>query len=328
MSDAVTIRPATNDDDLAKLVDLIAAVTPDDPTSVEEIRWSDATYPGTARFLAERDDQAVGAATVGRIFVYPPEHLDLWAQIVVVPDARRSGAGAALLAAVSAHAHDAGKTGLQFRTWEHRPEGMSFLANRGFTELERARMVRLELASFPAPTVVMPAGVALTDLAARPDLVVGVHAVAQEAFDDIPGGDDPMAAGDLAEFRARDVDRPGILPDAFKLAVHETTGEVVGYASLHMIPGSATGAWHDMTAVRRTWRGRGIATALKAATIAWAKDHGLDTLETGNEEENAGMRAVNARLGYAPLPDEVTMRGPLFLPVSTTGSTLGDDGAS
>ena len=24
------------------------------------------------------------------------------------------------------------------------------------------------------------------------------------------------------------------------------------------------------------------------------------------------MRAVNARLGYRPLPDELTMRGPLF----------------
>ncbi|MGK2850300.1 MAG: N-acetyltransferase family protein [Candidatus Limnocylindrales bacterium] len=161
--------------------------------------------------------------------------------------------------------------------------------------------------------------VALTDLEARPELVVGVHAVALDAFDDIPGGDDPMAAGDLQEFRARDVDRPGIPPGAFKVALDETTGEVVGYASLMMIPGSTTAAWHDMTAVRRSWRGRGIATALKVATIAWAIEHGLTALETGNDEENAGMRAVNGRMGYAALPDEVTMRGPLFLPHSTTG---------
>ena len=53
-------------------------------------------------------------------------------------------------------------------------------------------------------------------------------------------------------------------------------------------------------------------TRLKHATIAWAIEHGLTALETGNDEGNAPMRGVNARLGYRPLPDGVTMRGPLF----------------
>ena len=78
------------------------------------------------------------------------------------------------------------------------------------------------------------------------------------------------------------------------------------------ITGSTTVAWHDMTAVRRAWRGRGIARVLKEATIAWAIDHGLTALETGNDVDNAPMRAVNARLGYEPMPDEVFFRGPLF----------------
>jgi hypothetical protein len=38
----------------------------------------------------------------------------------------------------------------------------------------------------------------------------------------------------------------------------------------------------------------------------------LTTLETGSDEANAPMRAVNARLGYRPSPDEITMRGPWF----------------
>jgi RimJ/RimL family protein N-acetyltransferase len=67
-----------------------------------------------------------------------------------------------------------------------------------------------------------------------------------------------------------------------------------------------------MTAVDRAWRGRGLATTMKLATIAWAIEHGLTALETGNDEANAPMRAVNARLGYQPLPDEVVMRGPLI----------------
>jgi len=32
---------------------------------------------------------------------------------------------------------------------------------------------------------------------------------------------------------------------------------------------------------------------------------------TGNDEDNGPMRAVNARLGYEALPDEVFLRGPL-----------------
>jgi hypothetical protein len=38
----------------------------------------------------------------------------------------------------------------------------------------------------------------------------------------------------------------------------------------------------------------------------------LTALVTGNDEDNAPMRAVNARLGYQPLPDEVFLRGPLL----------------
>jgi GNAT superfamily N-acetyltransferase len=66
-----------------------------------------------------------------------------------------------------------------------------------------------------------------------------------------------------------------------------------------------------MTAVRRAWRGRGLARILKEATIGWAIANGLTALETGNDVDNAPMRAVNLRLGYQPLPDEVFMRGPL-----------------
>lgn len=49
--------------------------------------------------------------------------------------------------------------------------------------------------------------------------------------------------------------------------------------------------------------------AVRAVT---AFEHGLTTLETGNDEANEPMRAINARLRYQPRPDKVTMRGPLF----------------
>ena len=110
-----------------------------------------------------------------------------------------------------------------------------------------------------------------------------------------------MAAGDLAEFRKRDVDRPSIPHEAFFIAVETPTGRVVGYASLLLQPPHRRRiAWHDMTAVARDWRGRGLAGALKRATIGWAIADGLELLEAGNDTDNLAMRAVNARLGYRP----------------------------
>lgn len=308
-----SLTEATGSDaDLETIVAIVNATSPEESISVEELRWRDTTYPGGKRFLAWADRRAVGAGAVGRIFVYPPEFDGLWATISVLPSARRQGIGGVILATVSAVAREAGKSALHVPASEARPDGIAFLAHRGFTEYERSKAVELRLAGMSPPAVEPPTGIVITSLAERPDLVAGVHAVAIEAFADIPGGEQPLVAGTLAEFRAREVDRPQIPHDAFTLALDAESGAVVGYASLLLIPDPVVRrAWHDMTAVARAWRGRGVARALKLATIGWAVEHGMAALETGNDTDNAPMRAVNARLGYRPLADMLTMRGPV-----------------
>ena len=229
----------------------------------------------------------------------------------MLPQARNRGIGSALFIAASAAARAAGKTGFQTEISEEHADGLRFLANRGFVETDRSKMVRLDLAGLAAPEVRAPTGVRLVTLAERPDLLPGVHATAVETFPDIPWTDQPISALDFEAFVARDVDRTGIPKDAFFVAVDEVTGAVAGYASLIYAAGSTTVAYHDMTAVRRADRGRGIATALKRATIAWAIEHGLEALDTGNDEGNAPMRAVNLALGYRPVPDWIGLQGPL-----------------
>lgn len=314
----VVVRPIALDD-LAALEAYVLirnAVTPDNTDSLEQIRWESETYPGeVTRFLAEHaDGTPVGTASTGRIWMHEREFSRFWLGIWVVPEARELGTGTALYAAVSDAARAAGKTGFQTELSEAQIPGHRFLANRGFVETDRNKMVRLELAGLAAPEVHAPAGIRLVTLAERPDLVTGVHATAIEAFPDIPGEDEPMDVGTLEAFAARDVDRAGIPRDAFFVAVDEATDEVAGYASLIFSAGSTTEAYHDMTAVRRAYRGRGIATALKRATIAWAIEHGLEALDTGNDEENAPMRAVNLALGYRPTPDWIGLQGPLAPP--------------
>ena len=304
------VRPAISDEDLEHFARIVSKVCPDDSTTVDEIRWADATYPGGRRFLAWLDGVPVGAGSVGRVYVYPEDFPGLWAIVSVLPEHRRRGVGSALLAAIAEATRATGKTMLIGRTTADRPDTIAFLAHRGFVEHERMKAVRLDLAGLELPALDAPAGIEITTLEARPDLVEGVYAVAVEAFPDIPG-DGPMATGTFEEFRARDVDRAIVPRGAFAVGLDRATGRVVGYANLILVPGNPSVAWHDMTAVMRSWRGRGLATALKRATIRWAIANGLEDLITANDMDNASMRAVNSRLGYQPMPDEVSIRGPV-----------------
>ncbi len=294
-----------------------ADVDADDAETPEGIAWEDATFPGQVwRFLADLDGEPIGAATTGRMHVFSEDHPRFYLGLWVLPSARRQGAGAALYRAASERARAAGKVG--FRCWASvaHPEAIAFLRARGFTEEDRSKAVALDLRSLrgsaaeAAPAAFAPEGFSLVTVADRPDLIVGVHQVAIEAFPSIPTTT-PMEPGTLEEFTARDVYRDRIPLDGYFVAVETATGEVVGYANLIYAGASTAIAHHDMTAVRPAFRGRGLATALKRATIAWALAAGLEELRANNDEENAPMRTVNARLGYRPLPDEIGFTGPL-----------------
>ncbi|MFL5970876.1 MAG: GNAT family N-acetyltransferase, partial [Gaiellaceae bacterium] len=86
-------------------------------------------------------------------------------------------------------------------------------------------------------------------------------------------------------------------------------GRVVGAAALlERVDGLAE---HGLTAVRRTHRRRGIATALKQELIHWAAEHGFRELTTWTQDGNAAMQAVNLKLGYRPRPAVITVWRPL-----------------
>jgi GNAT superfamily N-acetyltransferase len=63
-------------------------------------------------------------------------------------------------------------------------------------------------------------------------------------------------------------------------------------------------------AVARAARGCGVAGALKRAQLRWAKRQGIETLRTANEVRLDSMLALNRRLGYVPLYEEIVLRGP------------------
>ena len=298
------IRPAA-DVDVESWVDLHNRIEPRLPLMVEAVREWRPREPTLTDLFAFDRGRPIG---VGRVF----EAGDLRGGEVaaaffgVLADERHRGAGGALYRAVSEHARTLEKNELQVETWADEEEGLRFLTRRGFREVERYDCVRLDLERASAPAPAPPAGVELVTRERRPDLVDAMYEVACEAWPDMPS-EDPLGAS-YEDWRGFEILHPSRRADLTFLAVAD--GEVVGYASAYAVPGGED-AWHLMTAVKRAWRRRGVATALKQAQIAAAKSAGFRGLVTFNEMRNAPMRALNARLGYRPLPAQIRLRGPL-----------------
>jgi RimJ/RimL family protein N-acetyltransferase len=236
----------------------------------------------------------------------------------VVPERRRAGLGSALLAALRTHALAHGFEALWGRVDEGDEESIRFAERHGFRETGREYEAVLELRGAPtAPAP--PAGVEIVSLGERPELVPGAYEVERTAIVDIPVAE-PLAARPFDAWREDTLAGPGALPRGCFAAVAD--GEVVGYAGLTARDADAGTAEHLLTAVRREWRGRGIALALKRAQIAWARDAGFDRLVTYNDAPNEPMRALNAKLGYVSRPASIQFSAP----VAAAGSDGREDG--
>src|SRR5262245_4390061 len=89
--------------------------------------------------------------------------------------------------------------------------------------------------------------------------------------------------------------------------------EVIGCAGLMADQDVPHRAENALTAVRRDWRGRGVAAALKRTTLAWAAAHGFTEVYTWTQRGNDDMRRLNEHLGYVTRTESILVRAPLPL---------------
>jgi GNAT superfamily N-acetyltransferase len=292
---------ARSDSDLAAMIEVRTKADPDSPPPrLDNLRHNLAGNPELAYLVAR---EAAVPVACGFVDV---SHDTARAHALVVPDARRRGIGTALLVAVSSHARASGRVQLEGPIRAHDEESLRYFTRRGFEKVGGEEAVALDLAEADARVPEPPHGVRIVSRAEMPDVVEGMYAVAQEAEPDIPGGV-PVRPFDV--WRATEIDRPSLAPEFTFVAL--AGDEVVGYAILDSLGGEL---WHRLTAVKRAWRGRGIATALKLAQIEAARRSGLARLVTTNEERNTAMRSINQALGYRPelRLSTIVVRGPLL----------------
>ena len=189
------------------------------------------------------------------------------------------------------------------------PESLAFAERRGFAVNSREKGLSLDLTRIDAPDVMPPPGIEIVPWAERPELAHGMYEVVLEAAPDIPGGEIELLEP-FEDWLAHDMQGgPGDRPEATFVAV--AGAEVIGYAKFSLTAAQPTTAHHDLTGVKRAWRGRGVARALKATQIAWAKANGYEELRTRNEERNAPIRHLNEEFGYRPTVGRTYLKGPL-----------------
>jgi GNAT superfamily N-acetyltransferase len=276
-----------------------------DVYGVDEIEHFVASDTESAWLLALSGDDAL-ACGVGR-----PSSIQssLYAMARVLQEHRRQGIGTQLYVRLSEHARSVGRESLWGRVREDDAESRAFLRNRGFREAGREYEVVLDTALAQSPAD-PPEGIELVSLAERPDLEPAVHELDSAVAADVPRpeGDD-FEPQPFARWRDQYLDGPGAVPDAMVAAL--AGDEVVGYTGLRRRGAISPTAENMLTAVRRDWRRRGVATALKREQVVRARAAGIEQIFTTNDETNAGMRGVNARLGYRPAPTYIVVSGPL-----------------
>ena len=276
-----------------------------DVFDVDELAHFVSSDTESTFLLALNGDEALGCG-VGR-----PSSIQssLYAMVRVLPQHRGQGVGTRIYEKVSAHALKLGRESLWGRVREDDAGSREFLRNRGFREAGREYEVVLDTAVAETQGN-PPEGIELVSLAERPDLEPDVHEVDCEVAADVPRpeGDD-FEPQSFARWREQYLEGPGAVPETMIAAV--AGGEVVGYTGLRRRGATSPIAENMLTAVRREWRRRGIATALKREQIARARTAGIEQIFTTNDETNAGMRGVNARLGYRPAPTQIVVTGPL-----------------
>jgi GNAT superfamily N-acetyltransferase len=286
----MTIRESDLARDAAEIVALIHEVS---PTAVIDA----ASYVHRARSVPERADARIWVAEIDGRFVgrgecfrnfFTAGSRKGFANVAVREEYRLRGVGRALYEQALDHARSLEVDGL-LTSFHENDAGVAFATGLGF------RHARAETESVVDPREVSEAPPADVDL--RPvsevdprlvyeiDLESTLDMPQTEQMDDIP----------YDEWEQHVLYYPAFTSAGSFVAFADGVAAAVSL----LIADLPSGRAHNMfTGTLRAYRGRGLALAVKLASIRWAAEHGVTTMATANDETNAPMLAINRRLGY------------------------------
>ncbi|MCS6881504.1 MAG: GNAT family N-acetyltransferase [Oscillochloridaceae bacterium] len=297
--------------DYAAAVAVCNAAFPEYPESVEEWKEHDQRQPPhlkCRRWLAETEGEAVGFASYDQPeTMYHPRLFTFFA--AVRPERQGQGVGRALYATVTAALAPLDPLRIRAHCRSDYARSMRFLTERGFVEDRREWESRLAVAGFdPAPFAghverVLASGIRIVTLR---ELIEGDPEHRRKLYDldvtlarDVPSPE-PFTAPSPESFERYVFENRDLLPEGFFVAIDGQ--RYVGLSALWKSEKEPDTLYTGLTGVRREYRRRGIALALKLCAIEYARRHGIQTLKTWNESSNQGMLSINEALGFVKQP--------------------------
>lgn len=237
-------------------------------------------------------------------------------RVLVAPEERRKGVGAALYRTLEDSARAARADELVTEAQADEADAPGFLTRRGFAEYHRRIESRLRLADVdPAATAraidattdrFFPTGLRIASYRqlalAVPDAARRLYALDAILWADVPFG----LTGSLPTFeqyQATELEDPDFLPAATLIALDRDAW--VGLCTLTNGQGFLL---NSMTGVTRAWRGRGLARWLKLHSIRWALERGTAEIRTFNDAVNTAILGLNRSLGFRVASTEVRYR--------------------
>jgi GNAT superfamily N-acetyltransferase len=180
-----------------------------------------------------------------------------------------------------------------------------FYQRRGFAEKMKAWESRLNVPTMDLEKFrdysekVFQQGITITNLAAErqkdEDSLKKLHELVQLVSADMPSTA-PFTPISYEQWEAFELKNPSLLPEGYMIA--KDGSKYVGLSTVWRLDQEPRGLVQGNTGVRREYRGRGIAVALKLKVIDFARRNGYEKMKTWNASNNAPMLAVNAKLGF------------------------------
>ena len=302
------------DRDYAAVARIRGTCWPDYASSGDDLRYGD-THTGKqirwGRLMCTVGGVDVGTAYWGNVTeMYDPRRFEL--DVFVLPRWQGRGIGRLLFEHVVGDLRHLDPE--LMRCWVRDNPGdraLRFLLKRGFVEDMRERESQLDIASFDFSRYdgledrLASEGIVLKTL---PEIQQDegweqrLYEAICEMVADVPSPESYTKPG-FQDFHDNQMNNPHLNPDTYVVAVEG--GEYVGHSGLWK-PANVDFLSTGLTGVRRNWRRRSIATAMKVKTIRWCADHGIRRIITGNEENNP-MFDINMSLGFKRTPDWVLL---------------------
>jgi len=305
----LTIR-RFRDDHYAALAAIHNATFSEFAQTEDAFRFDDEKRPEKckhARWIAERDGRAVGYAQFDQYpHIYHPHKFTV--EVAVNHAYLQQGIGKALYDTVIDALRPLDPIRLDMWSRDDMPCRVRFLRERGFVENFRVWTSELDLRAFDPSRfahhvdAVFKQGVTITTRAVMGDSseqMKKLFDLQLAVRDDVPIPPDEERQPFVYEEWLENHDHPTRIDDGYFVAIAD--GQYVGVTNLWQSPEPDT-IRTGLTAVRREYRRRGIAIALKVRALAFAKEQGYRRTVTDNASMNEPMLAINEQLGFRKNP--------------------------